>query len=192
MFLFALAACGPFTDPDGPVPPTEPPPLATVVVPPMRVMDAGSLAFLVDPVGAHFALWQPGEHHGAQRVNEHGALSWNELVTAEVERAEAFYGELLGWTFEAMPMPEMDYTVIKNGERDNGGIMPMVGPQWEGVPPHWMTYFGVDDCDAAAAKAAATGGKVMVPPTDIPPGRFAVLQDPHGGTFTVIELDAPA
>lgn len=165
---------------------------ATVSVPPMQVMDAGWLAFFVDPTGAHFAVWKAGEHHGAQVVNEHGALSWNELVTKDVEKAKGFYGELFGWTFDTEAMPQGDYVVIKNGERDNGGIMAMEGPHWEGIPPHWMTYFAVDDCDAVVEAAAASGGKVAVPPVDIPPGRFAVLQDPHGGTFTVIKLNAPA
>jgi predicted enzyme related to lactoylglutathione lyase len=162
-----------------------------VLVPAMKVMDAGWLAFITDPAGATFAVWQPLQHHGAQLVNEHGALSWNELNTPDVAQAKAFYGPLLGWRFVDMAMG-FDYTIIKVGERDNGGVMPMTGPEWKGVPPHWMTYFAVDDCDAMAERVEATGGKVCVPPTDIPPGRFAVVNDPQGGMFTVIKLNAPA
>lgn len=163
----------------------------TVVVPAMKVMEAGWLAFLTDPAGAHFAVWQPLEHHGAQLVNEHGALSWNELATPDVAQAKAFYGPLLGWRFVDQPMGGFDYTVIKVGERDNGGFMPMTGPEWAGVPPHWMTYFAVDDVDAIAEKVKATGGKICVPPQDIPPGRFSVLEDPQGAVFTAITLKSP-
>jgi predicted enzyme related to lactoylglutathione lyase len=61
------------------------------------------------------------------------------------------------------------------------------------MPPHWMPYFQVEDCDAAAANAAKLGGTVCVPPTDIPSiGRFAVLQDPTGATFSVIKMEQPA
>ncbi|MCA9704396.1 MAG: VOC family protein [Myxococcales bacterium] len=163
-----------------------------VMVPPMKVMDAGWLAFFTDPGGASFGVWQAGEHHGAQLVNEPGAFSWNELSTRDVPGSRAFYEQVFGWGFTEQDMGSFQYTVIKAGDRDNGGIMPMHGPMWEGIPPHWMTYFTVEDCDAAAKKVEQTGGKVMVPPNDIPPGRFAVVQDPQGGIFTVIKLNAPA
>lgn len=163
----------------------------TVTVPPMQVMDAGWLAFFTDPAGAGFCVWQAGQHHGCQRVNEHGALSWNELVTRDVAASREFYEKVFGWRYAEQDMGTLTYTMIKAGERDNGGIMPMQGPQWEGVPPHWMTYFAVDDCDATASQVTQTGGTVMVPPTDIAVGRFAVLQDLHGGAFTAIELRTP-
>jgi predicted enzyme related to lactoylglutathione lyase len=64
-------------------------------------------------------------------------------------------------------------------------ITPDMGP----FPPNWLPYFMVEDCDATAGKAAATGGKAMVPPTDIPNvGRFAVLGDPQGAMFAIIKL----
>ena len=63
----------------------------------------------------------------------------------------------------------------------------MVGPQWQGVPAHWMSYFTVDDVDAAAAKVKELGGNVCVPPTDIPVGRFAVVSDPAGATFSLFK-----
>ena len=36
----------------------------------------------------------------------HGAFHWNELCTRDVEGAKRFYGEVIGWTFESMPMPD--------------------------------------------------------------------------------------
>ena len=59
--------------------------------------------------------------------------------------------------------------------------------EWGELPSHWMIYFSVADCDAAAAKATELGGSVKVPPTDIPPvGRFSVIQDPQGAVFSII------
>ena len=69
--------------------------------------------------------------------------------------------------------------------------MPMRGDQWKGVPPHWMIYITVADCDARAAQAKQLGGGVCVPPTDIANvGRFAVVNDPQGATFSLIQLAA--
>ena len=63
-------------------------------------------------------------------------------------------------------------------------------PQHGPVPPHWMVYFAVGDCEASSKRAKELGGKVVVPPTDIPKaGRFSILSDPAGATFAIIKLN---
>ena len=65
--------------------------------------------------------------------------------------------------------------------------MEMAGDMWPAdLPSHWMPYFEVADCDATAARVTASGGSVGVPPTTIPPGRFAVCGDPQGAFFSII------
>lgn len=121
-----------------------------------------------------------------ERFKQAGAFSWCELMTTDVAAAKAFYTQLLGWTIEDMPMQDMTYTVLKVGDEAVGGMMPMP-PQAQGAPPHWGTYVTVADVDATAALAEALGGKLIVPPTDIPGvGRFSVLQDPQGAVLSVI------
>ena len=164
----------------------------TVTVPTMEVPGHGKLAFFLDPEGASFAAWQSTNSEGpGLLVNEPGGVCWNELMTRDSAKASEFYGKLIGWEFAAMPMGDVDYTLIKNGGKDAGGLMPMAGPQWENVPAHWMVYFAVADCEATAAKAEETGGKVIVPPTEIPVGKFSCLMDPQGGAFSIITLSAP-
>lgn len=160
---------------------------ATITVPTMDVMDVGKLCFLVDPQGAHLALWQKGSHHGAGLVNEPGAFAWNELATRDVDGSKAFYSKLFGWKLETQQMGPTSYTMITNGDRPNGGFIEM-NEQWEGIPPHWMTYFWVDDVDASAKAVEGSEGKIHVPPTDIPEvGRFSVVADPQGATFTLFK-----
>jgi uncharacterized protein len=116
-----------------------------------------------------------------------GAFSWSELMTTDVEGAIKFYSKLFGWKTEDMPMENMKYTIVKVGEEGLGGIMP-VPPQAQGTPPNWGVYVTVDDVDATAQKAEKLGGKILVPPTDIPNvGRFCVLQDPQGAVISAIE-----
>jgi predicted enzyme related to lactoylglutathione lyase len=57
---------------------------------------------------------------------------------------------------------------------------------------HWATYITVNDVDEAASKVEPAGGTVIVPPTDMGPGRFAVLQDPQGAVFSVIKMSVPS
>lgn len=114
-------------------------------------------------------------------MTAHGHFHWNELVTRDVEKAKKFYGDTIGWTFEGMPMPDGTYWVAKMGDAYVGGLFPIAGPQWEGVPEHWMSYLAVDDVDARVKKAQAAGAKLMRPAFDIPGvGRIAILTEPGG------------
>ncbi len=120
------------------------------------------------------------------QYRQHGAFSWCELLTTDVANAKRFYGKLFGWTLEPAPLPGVEYTLVKYGGQQMGGIMAMP-PKCEGVPPHWGVYVTVDDVDATAKLAEDMGGKVCVPPTDIPEvGRFCVLEDPQGAAINVI------
>jgi predicted enzyme related to lactoylglutathione lyase len=116
-----------------------------------------------------------------------GAVSWTELTTPDPAAAQAFYGALFGWRFDAMPMPDGTYHVIKvTDDAAIGGIM-ATPPQAQGTPPMWGSYVTVADCDATAAKCTSLGGKVCVGPMDIPNvGRFAMLEDPQGAMLYVI------
>ncbi len=124
---------------------------------------------------------------------KHGEFCWNDLATTNVETCKKFYGELLGWKFKESDATGMAYSEITvDGQQCVGGMWQTDQcPETEAVetPPHWMTYVAVDDVDASAAKVAELGGSVCVPPTDIPnTGRFAVINDPTGATFSIITL----
>lgn len=159
-----------------------------VIVPPMDVMTAGRMAVFQDPSGAFISAWQPGEHIGAQLVNEPGTFCWNELDTRDVEGSKTFYGPVFEWetvTHDAGPMP---YTEFKVAGESIAGMMKMPPMIPAEVPPHWLTYFAVDDADAAVAKTQELGGAVRSPIMDVPIGRFCVLADPQGATFAVIKM----
>jgi molybdopterin-guanine dinucleotide biosynthesis protein A len=115
-------------------------------------------------------------------------FSWNELATTDTAAASKFYTELLGWTTESVPMAHGTYTIFSAGGKKVGGMLAM-GPEWGDIKPHWMPYISVPDVDAAAKRIGELGGKVLVPPTDIPNvGRFSVFQDPTGGHCSVIKF----
>ena len=98
----------------------------------------------------------------------HGHFYWNELMTRNAERDKKFYGATVGWTFEAMPMPDGTYWVAKMGDQYVGGLFPLTSPQFDGVPESWMSYLAVDDVDARVKKAQAAGATLMRPIFDIP------------------------
>jgi len=127
------------------------------------------------------------------RFETHGDFSWSELLTRDVEGAKRFYTEVLGWEMDQMPVEGEPYTVIKTGDREIGGIMRMPAQIPAGTPPHWESYVTVDDVDAVARKAEENGGRILVPPTDIPHvGRFCTLQDPQGAVLCAITYEKEA
>lgn len=120
------------------------------------------------------------------QFKQHGAFSWSELMTADIEAAKAFYTQLFGWTLEDMQIEGMTYTVIKAGDREVGGMMG-TPPEAEGTPPMWGTYVTVDDVDSVARTATQLGATLVVEPRDIQGvGRFCVIRDPQGAFISAI------
>ena len=155
-----------------------------VLVEPMDVMSEGRMSFVLDPTGAAVGFWEAQDHVGAEAVNEPGAFNWSEVVTDEPEKLDAFYSKAVGARFEEIEFGGGPYTAMKVNDRTVGGTM---RPQQKGTPPHWHVYFQVEDADAAAETAKAEGGNVVAGPFDTPAGRIAVIQDPHGAMFSVIQ-----
>lgn len=157
-----------------------------VLQPPLEVMDAGRMAIVADPAGAVLALWQPGAHIGAEVVNEHGALIWNELTTPDPAAVAPFYGAVCGWTTETAPMEGGEYTLfhVEGADQPVAGAMPPPAP---GLPTSWGVYFSVDDAALTVARAKELGGEIFLGPTTMPGvGTMATLRDPHGAVFSVM------
>jgi uncharacterized protein len=135
-------------------------------------------------------VWEAGENIGAGLVNELGCLTWNELATNDVEAAANFYTELFGWSIEELDTgggPRIWSIGHEGGASGQNGSVRELGPGEEGTPPFWIPYFGVQSVDATLGKAGKAGGTTLVPGTDVPAGRFAVLRDPQGAAFALFE-----
>ncbi|WP_435258405.1 VOC family protein [Thioclava sp. FR2] len=120
-------------------------------------------------------------------MSNHGLPCWYELTSTDLKASARFYGQVCGWTFVDAGVPGFDYTLAKSGDDMVAGLF---APE-SAMPCFWMVYFVVDDCDAAAAKVAALGGNVHKAPADIPgTGRFAIVTDPQGAVFGMLQPNA--
>jgi len=161
---------------------------ATTLIGPFDVPGVGRMSIFFDPTGAHFAIFQPGDHAGAGEASN---LGWVELHTRDAGISRRFYTGLFGW--DATQDAGGHYTEFQVAGRSIGGMLQIPEMQRGQIPDHWLPYAIVADCDQAAATAVRRGGKVIAPPHDIENvGRFAVLQDPGGAHIAVIRLDARA
>ena len=158
--------------------------------PPMDVMENGRMVMAHDTSGANIDLWEPKKQPGMSAdASRHGAPSWFENYSTDVPKSTEFYSKLFGWKPEVMQMPGMEYTTFKldGVEMPIAGLMALT-PDMGPMPPHWATYFTVDDADAAGEKAKELGATVQFGPMDIPNiGRFCRIDSPQGVGFFVIK-----
>ncbi|MEV6600404.1 VOC family protein [Actinoplanes sp. NPDC051346] len=157
-----------------------------VLVAPFDVMYQGRMATFLDQGGAPFSVWQPGTMKGADVFDVPGALTWNELATRDVEGAAAFYGAVFGWLGREISVGGLPYLVWELDGATIAGIQVIDGT-WPDELPHWKVHFAVIDCDDAASYALSLGGRVVRPPADQPIGRCALLEDPQGGAFSILQ-----
>jgi uncharacterized protein len=195
-------------DLDGPSTPPGTPPLIGVMVkvdsadatvekvgslggtakPAFDIMDKLRMAVCDDPNGANFDVWQSKQGLGTDVDSaEHGAPSWFETLTTDVDRAATFYSGLFGWTPEKMPTPALNYTVFKKGAAPVAGML-QITPEMGKMRPHWATYFTVNDADATAREAVKLGAEICMTMKDVPGvGRFCAVTSPQGVSFHVIQ-----
>ncbi len=154
----------------------------SVALPAMDVGPMGRMAIAVDPQGHPFGLWQAGSQPGVRIYNEPGALVWNEAAVDDPEDARAFYAEVFGFRFDEVEGAD-GYTTFATGDRPLGGL----GGHQEGSPKGWATCFSVASTDDAVAAVERGSGKVTMAAMDTPFGRFAVVEDPWGAAFSVMQ-----
>ena len=188
----------------------------SVLAEPFDVMEAGRMAVIADPQGAAIRVWQAGNHRGAQLVNEPGTWNFSELNSSDTDAARSFYNAVFGWEAQDIELDGQTSSMwrrpgygdhlaerdpdLRRRMADQGAppgfedavawLMPL--DDQAGAAPHWSITFAVDDADAAAAKADELGGKVLVPPMDLPYVRMTVLSDPQGAVFTASKYVPPS
>lgn len=186
-----------------------------VLAEPFDVFAAGRQAVFADSEGAAFSVWQPGNNRGAEVVNQHGSVNFNTLSTRQLASAEAFYGAVFGWRsldlggdgrmwtldgycdhLEATVSPGMREGMAQMGApagfEDVVAAVDVIGADDSTTHANWGVTFAVDNADESAALAAELGGTILVPPTDAPWVRMAVIADPQGAVFTASQFVPPA
>lgn len=117
----------------------------------------------------------------------HNDFSHIELATDDPKKAQKFYGGLFGWSFEDIPPLGtcLPYTMIQPGAGPTGGILSKPQPE---IPTAWMPYVQVEQMESDLEKTKALGGEVLMPVTEFPGGRFAVIKDPTGGVIGLLDI----
>lgn len=164
---------------------------ASTTVAPSSVPGLGAKGVLLSPADVEFGLLQP-EPNWQFDVGLPGTLMWAELVAIKVQSADSFFSDLFGYTAEQFGTEHRsDYSVWYLGE---DSVLARVSMIREFITantvPHWLLYLGVDAAigtDELVRQAIVAGGRVRVDPYDSSLGRVAVLRDPTGARFAVVD-----
>jgi uncharacterized protein len=157
-----------------------------VIAPAFDVGSQGRMTVLQDPSGAVISAWQPAQmsRFVAGVPNAYG---WAELNSRDLGRAITFYETVFGWTTSTSPFGEGQvYTQFASDGENVAGALDMNPAVPASVPSYWMVYFIVGDVDASFRKALDLGASEMVSPQDFPGGRFAIISDPQGAQFGLL------
>ena len=120
-------------------------------------------------------------------MSKHGTVHWSELMTRDVEATKAYYSAMCGWTFSEMPMPDGLYYLGMKDDMPIVGLFGMEGTEFDGYDTQWVTYFAVDDVDAAVQHTRDTGGEVTKDAFEVPGiGRIAMIKDPGGAHLGIM------
>lgn len=156
---------------------------------PSEIAELGRSAVVSDPTGAVFGMEEFHPDVGLAVRDEPGALTWCEVLTRDPAAATGFYAAVFGWAAHAEATT--GYTTFSLDEAPVAGLLPMPAEIPAEAPGHWLPYFCVADCEKSAAWAQDLGGKVHHGPHRVGIGMFAVVEDPQGATFCILEYTAP-
>ena len=165
-----------------------------VFCPPMDIPNVGRFAIIADSAGAVIAPYKDATEYAPEMTPPvpPGHFAWNELLTHDIEKSNAFYTELFGWGHKSQDMGAWTYHMFTRPDgKEACGMMQM--PPESKAPSHWLPYIAVDDVDAKTAALVEAGGKTWNT-MDIPGvGKFSVNQDPQGAAIAYYKApSAPA
>jgi hypothetical protein len=159
----------------------------TVVLPVIDVMEEGRMGLLQDPEGAYLGIWQPKNMPGFYYKDTPGAVCWFEHGSHDKSKSIPFLEKTFGWTSSTNTMGEMIYTTFFLGEVMVGGLYEMT-PDMTHIPSHWLPYFGIANIDQTLEKISSLNGKILMPKMFVQGvGHFAVVSDPQGGVFGLLQ-----
>jgi predicted enzyme related to lactoylglutathione lyase len=148
----------------------------------------GRQAVLSDPEGAVFAILASGSGDAPDFLATPGEWIWSSLLSRNPGAEAAFYQQVFSYdVFDLASDDGLEHVILSSDDvaRASANTMP-------GDParrhPHWLNFIRVDKTVDMVAKVVASGGRVLVEPhVDRHGGQVAVVADPAGAPFGLME-----
>ncbi len=168
---------------------------AKILLAPRAFANLGQEAILADPQGAVFAILQSNSGDPPDVLVPQGDWIWSSLIATDPTADAAFYKTLFGYEIYNLTDPQDAQHLILASDKFARASVNPIPSAWVGAKPRWLNYIRVDNAAATDTKIIALGGRVIQPPhIDRHGGKIAIVADPAGALFGVMEWpeDAPA
>jgi len=152
---------------------------ASIAMPVMGVMEAGTMAVLLDPSGATYGLWQANQFAGFGVMYEPNAPGWFDHVSVDPQRDGEFYAAVTGKQLTTM---EGDMRILQNGEQWFASISNAP----DGERAQWKPIFVVDSLELIHATVPRHGGAIVIPEMPVPGSTLCVFSEPVNGTLMTV------
>ncbi len=148
----------------------------------------GRQVVLADPEGAVFAVLASSTGDPSDFLAVPGEWIWSSLLARDPARDAAFYQKL--FDYDVFDVPDDDgaeHMLFSSDDYARASANTLPGNPCR-PHPHWLNFVRVTDAGAAAAKAVALGGRVLVKPhLDRHGGKAAIIADPTGAPVGLME-----
>jgi predicted enzyme related to lactoylglutathione lyase len=160
---------------------------AKVLLEPKTFPSRGRQAVFADPDGAVFAVLASSRGDPADFLAAPGEWIWSSLLASDPNASAAFYQTLLGYeVYDLETEGGADHLILSTDDYARASVVTL--PAGSHRHPHWLNFVRVLDTASAAAKVTALGGRVLVQPhLDRHGGMVAVVADPAGAPFGLME-----
>jgi predicted enzyme related to lactoylglutathione lyase len=149
-----------------------------------RLLAAAALAAALHATTAGAAPSMPPVTDPPTTVSIPGKFVWFDLITPDPRAAQAFYGQVFGWSFQPVAGAS-DYTAIAAGGKLIGGVFQPVAGQ---VGTRWLGFVSVRDVRKATTRLGGMGFTTVLPATQVPGrGTQAVVRDPQGAVVGLLK-----
>jgi predicted enzyme related to lactoylglutathione lyase len=152
---------------------------------PFDVAKLARAAVVTDPQKALLGLIRITRGDPPDTTPAAGRFFWIEHMAKDAPSAMGFYRAVLG--YDLMPIDtgvaDLSYFALARGGKNRAGIYPI---PWKELNSNWLPYVLVADAGAAAEKAKALGGRVVLAPhADIRNSSLAIVVDPTGAALAL-------
>jgi hypothetical protein len=152
----------------------------------------GRQAVLADPDGAVFAVLAAEGGDPPDYLAAPGEWIWSSVFVRDPKQETTFYKSLFGYdvydlTNAGGSVGDAQHYILSSDNYSRAGLNALPGDPMRRYP-HWLNFVRVTDAADTVKKAVALGGRVLVEPRiDRQGGHLAVLADPSGAPFGVME-----
>lgn len=162
---------------------------------PQSIPDRGREAVFADPQGAIFAVIASSSGDPSDVLAAPGEWIWSSLITTDPDADAGFYQKLFNYevfnlppdVFNAKTDTEAHHLLLASDKYARASVNPLPENSPD-LRPHWLNFIHVEDAVKMTEKLVALGGRVLVKPqVDRHGGKVAVVADPMGARFGLLE-----